>query len=193
MRYVVKAKHVLALLTAITFAIAGFMLPTQRSLAAAKHLQVQTHDLTAIPVDASVIDGAVHPELVTDNAAYRLFFLYVAPASTDSDIEKTIQHLVLSQQAELKDIEEQFANQVLSDFRTQYDALVVTYNDAAIKALNTSTRNDTTALKKFLDSRDQLVDQTRARLSSGVSQNALLKLHEHVQREKSRMRVAVEE
>ena len=193
MRHELKTKHVLTLLTVVAFLVAAVCItPGHHSYAATGH-QAPTHDMAAMATNAPFIDGATHAELVTDNAAYRLFFLSVAPSNKDSNVERTRQHLVLSQHAGLSSIEEQFTQQILSDFRTQYDALVEAYNAAAIKALDSNVPNDTAALKKFLTSRDQLVDFTRARLSSGLSPNAQSTLDKHVQREKPRMHVAVEQ
>lgn len=173
---------------AVVILAGSLILPSQHSQAA----QPQAHDMSTMAVNAPVIDGSVHPELITDNAAYRLFLLSVVPSSKNSDNEKTRQHLVLSQQAGLNSVEELFTQQILTDFRAQYDSLVATYNAAAVKALNENGSVDTAALHKFLAARDQLVEHTRARLASGLSANTQSSLHKHVQSEKSRMRVVVE-
>ena len=186
-----KFKHVLIFAVTLLTVIAVGVFPTQHTTAASAKAQ-QTHDMSAMSTNASVIDGSIHPEQVTDNAAYRLFFLSVAPSTADSPVEQTRKHRVLSEHAKLSALEELYTQQVLSDFKTEYDALVATYNEAAIKASNTSNPNDATALKTFLASRDQLVDHTRARLSTGFSAKGLGSLHAHVQREKSNMHVAVE-
>jgi len=160
--------------------------PSTRQLSE-RHVHAQLQNNTP----TNLVIGRENPELVSDSAAYRLFFLAVSTTSDSTPEDVQRQRDILSQRASFNDEEILFANQALTDFRTQFDQLTATYNTAAIAALN----NNQTAyadLKVFLAKRDALVQSTREKLATGVSSNSLLNLHAHVQREKSNMTVALD-
>lgn len=135
----------------------------------------------------AVIDGAAHPELVTDNAAYRLFFLYLTDPKTDDSHQQN----VLTRYAKLNSTEASTAKQILADFRAKYDALLNTYNTAAIAASQHNAEAPE-ALKTFLTGRDRLVESTRIQLLLNLSNNGFSGLNTHIQHEKTRMKIAVE-
>jgi hypothetical protein len=54
----------------------------------ASYSQAQTNPHQHDAVAPVVIDGAVHPELIPDSAAYRLYFLALSTGSNPSDEER---------------------------------------------------------------------------------------------------------
>jgi hypothetical protein len=138
-----------------------------------------------------MIDGSVHPEMISDTAAYRLFFLAFSTLPNATSPETERQRDALSRNAHFNEAELQFASQALTDFRIQFDQLIATYNVAAEAAIN---KNQTaySDLSLFLAKRDALVQVTRDNLATGISPNTLSNLQTYVQREKSRMKVAID-
>jgi hypothetical protein len=134
------------------------------------------------------IDGAVHPELIHDKDAYRLFFL-AAVTKDDTPEEKDRQRSMLSP-AKFNGKEVGAATAILSGFKSQYDKIVEEYNAAA----ESSVTHGTVApdLKLLLRNIDALVLVTKANLEASISTGATSRLLAHIQREKSKMKVAVE-
>ena len=129
----------------------------------------------------TVIDGAVHPELIPDSVAYRLYLISVSTAQNPSEAEQQRQRRQLVKTG-LADTDQQLLVGVLSYFRAQYDALVTEYNDSA-KAGNAP---DVHSLLKGID---DLVQSTRDTISVRLSSRGAAKLHAFVVSEKKNMKV----
>lgn len=147
---------------------------------------IQTHDHAAS--DQNMIDGSLHPELILDKDAYRLFFLVAAtgPAATTEEINH--QRAVLAP-AHLSETELLSANIILTDFKLQYEQAVQKYNASAEAALANNTAVD---IKPFLAERDALVQSVKFSLGTALSPESVARLNQHVQKEKSKMKVAKE-
>jgi hypothetical protein len=179
-------KHVrnyLILLVVLAAAVSVAFLASQT---AAVSQEIQVHDHTTR--NANVIDGSLHPELIQDKDAYRLFFLVAAsgPAATTDEINH--QRAVLAP-AGLSDTELLSANITLTDFKMQYEQAVQKYNASAEAAHANNTEAD---VKPFLAERDALVQLVRFRLGTALSPESVVRLDRHVQHEKSKMKVAKE-
>jgi hypothetical protein len=132
----------------------------------------------------NLIDGAVHPELISDSIAYRLYLVAVSTRPNPDEAEQTIQRVQVMRTG-LVDTDQQTFISILSDFRANYDALVADYN-AAAKADNTTDVH--TLLKKL----DDLVQSTRDTIEVRLSARGAAKLHAFVVSEKKNMRTTEE-
>jgi len=134
----------------------------------------------------NMIDGAVHPEMIQDKDAYRLFFLTVA-------VDPTATAEVNRQRAFLSPILDQSqllaAQIILFDFKTRYQAAIAKYNASAKAAL---ANNKTQDIGAFLSERDDIVLSTKAAMEIALGQKAWAQFDAHVQKEKLRMKVAPE-
>src|SRR5258708_37750208 len=87
--------------------------------------QNQTHAHTV--AGPGVIDGAVHPDLIPDAVAYRLYLFTVSTGQNPTETEQSRQRAHLMKIG-LDDIDQQMLVSVLVAFRARYDALVAEYN-----------------------------------------------------------------
>jgi hypothetical protein len=134
---------------------------------------------------ANVIDGAVHPELIPDAVAYRLYLVTVSTGPNPTETEQERQHSHLSQTG-LDDIDQRMLVIVLSDFKAKYDALVAEYNDSARAAL---AHNESTDVHVLLNKLDALVQSTRDTISVRLTSRGAAQVHSHVLSEKKNMKV----
>jgi hypothetical protein len=148
----------------------------------AQNFPPHQHDVAA----ADVIDGSVHPELIPDAVAYRLYLVAVSAGPAALPDERARQHSNL-QRAGLSDEDIQSAAIVLANFKTQYSALIDQYNQTAeaTKSLD--------GMPLFLAKRDALVQATRDALKSSLTPRGMAGLHVSIQREKAKMKVAAQE
>lgn len=135
----------------------------------------------------NLIDGAVHPELIPDSVAYRLYFAVVSESPSPLPNEARRQHAHLSK-AGLAEQDIQAASKVLANFKLAYAALIYTYNHSP-EVLN----NTNNGLQLFLAKRDALVQETRNALQAALSPAGMALLDDHIQREKAHMKVAAKE
>jgi hypothetical protein len=138
---------------------------------------------------AGMIDGSKNPEQIADSTAYRLFLLTVAETSSPTD-ERKARQLAFLKQAGLDDNDTKAAIPILANFKAQYADLIKQYNQSVDAANKNGTAPD---IVTFLRQRDQLVQSTRDALNQGVSLNGMLNVHAHVQRQKSKMKIAAKE
>jgi hypothetical protein len=139
------------------------------------------HAVTA----TDTIDGAVHPELIPESLAYRLYFVAVSTGPNPTDTERKRQQLFLSKIG-LEENDHQILVSVLSDFKTKYDALVSAYNESAKAAL---AQNQFADIAGFMKTLEGLVQSTRDRLAVQLSTRSLSQLHTFVMSEKKNMKV----
>lgn len=132
-----------------------------------------------------LIDGAVHPELVPDSVAYRLYLVAVSidRSPTEAAQDKQRAHLA---KAGLGQTDQQTLVGILSDFRGRYDALVNEYNESAKAAL---ARNEMTDVHSLLKKLDDLVQSTRDTISARLSSRGAARLHSFVVSEKKNMKM----
>lgn len=135
----------------------------------------------------NLIDGAVHPELIPDSTAYRLYFITVAENPTPLPHEAQRQHAHLSR-AGLNEADIQAASKVLANFKLAYAALIDEYNNSPEVRNNT---NDGITL--FLSKRDALVQETRTMLNGALTPQGMANFHANIQQEKANMKIAASE
>jgi hypothetical protein len=121
--------------------------------------------------------------LIPDTLAYRLYFIAVTSLPT------TPANL---QQAQLKSaglppVDIQAATKVLADFRTAYDSLSNSYNQAVQASDTTGVQPDANL---FAAQRDTLVANARAALQKALSPSGMQKFDAYVQGEKTRMKTS---
>lgn len=115
----------------------------------------QAHDHPIVPSDA--VDGKVHPELIKDKDAYRLFFL-VASTRDDSPQELARQRALLG----FLNLDEKSllaVNVILKNFQAMHDQTVQDFNGH-------SSESQSSRLRPFIQQRDGIVAQTRTQLES---------------------------
>lgn len=136
----------------------------------------------------TLIDGAVHPELIPDSIAYRLYLVAVSTGQNPTEAEQKSQRTHIMRTG-LVDTDQQLFISILSDFRAKYDALVAEYNDAAKAA---AAHNETTDVHTLLTRIDALVQSTRDTISMRLSSRGAAKLHTFVVSEKKNMKMTEE-
>jgi hypothetical protein len=166
-------------LLAVTFLFAGILLAQTNNNAIHDHSQGD---------DASQIDGAVHPELISDSTAYRLYFLSVAETPNPTAKAKTRQ-LAHLRRTRLDDDDLQILTSTLENFKLQYASLIEKYNR---EAEIIDAKGGTPDIHAFLIQRDALVQSTRDYLKRTLSFAGSAHLEEHVQAEKRNMKVGKE-
>jgi hypothetical protein len=135
-----------------------------------------------------VIDGAVHPELIPDSTAYRLYFVAVSTGPTPTDEDRKRQQAHLGKVG----LQEQDLNMLIStltEFRTKRDALVTQYNQAAQAA---AARNEASDISSLLQQLDGLVQSIRDTLKVRLSPQGMTQFDAFVQSEKTHMKVHAE-
>jgi hypothetical protein len=139
--------------------------------------------------DAEMIDGSVHPELIPDLTAYRLYLVAISemPNPTDEQNKRQLAHLgkIGFGTSDLKS-----AITVFTDFKVQYTALIANYNASTEAALRVGA---TTDVKAFLAQRDELVQVTRDKLKALITPEGMARMDKQVQSEKKQMRVSAKE
>jgi len=129
---------------------------------------------------SEVIDGSVHPELIPDATAYRLWFIASSEFPNATPAEQMRQKAHLGR-AGLSDTDIQAAAGVLASFKVQYSQLIAHYNES-----------DTKDLGALIHNREGLVQATRDSLRVVLTPEGMAKIDAHVQREKRLMKVAKE-
>jgi hypothetical protein len=121
---------------------------------------------------SNIVDGAVHPELIPDSAAYRLYFVAVSemPNPLGEAQKRQLAHLG---RIGLEDKDLQVLTEILNDFKAQYSELIAEYNASATIANRAGAQPD---LAGFMDRRDALVQSVRDKLKEKLSAQGLLSL-----------------
>ena len=147
----------------------------------------QVHDHTTSPT--TIIDGASHPEMIPEVAAFRLYFLAVSefPNATPDQKRRQQSHLSLIG-LDTADLVALVAT--LESFKVQYDSITKAYNARAEAALARGALVDTDA---FWVERNQVVHRTRAILQQQLTTRGMQLLNAHIQVEKARMKVPAKE
>lgn len=136
-----------------------------------------------------IIDGAVHPELIPDSTAYRLYFLVVSE-KPNPPAEAKRRQLAHLQMLRLDNEDLQILITELENFKVHYTQMIDLYNAEATAALASGSQTNQPA---FLVQRDSLVDATREKLKSRLSPDGLNRLELYVQNEKRNMSLTIEE
>jgi|SRR5580658_1050847 hypothetical protein len=136
---------------------------------------------------ADVIDGSVHPELIPDAVAWRLYLLAVSENPSPLPNESRRQHAHL-QKAGLGEQDINATAPILANFKTAYATMIDSYNHSPEVLNNT---ND--GLPLFLAKRDALVQATRDALKATLTPKGMSNLQAQIQKEKATMRVAAKE
>jgi hypothetical protein len=144
------------------------------------------HPATATTTD--MIDGSVHPEMIQDKDAYRLFLQAAALGPNPTTQEKNRQRAILAP-AKLSETELAYASKTLGEFKAEYEAAVQRWNTLAEAANASDTLPD---IKPFLLERDAIVQTARQKLEGVISPQSMARFHAYVQGEKSKMKVAKE-
>lgn len=138
---------------------------------------------------SNIVDGRVHPELIPDAAAYRLYFVAVSemPNPTGEAQRRQLSHLG---RIGLSDSDLNALIDALNKFKAQYSELIAEYNASATIADAGGAQPD---LASFMARRDALVQSVRDQLKEKLSARGIIQLDAHIQTEKKRMKVAVKE
>lgn len=161
----------------ITCFAAAFLIP---SLVAQEHVHPGSGRSAGQPIHPpGTIDGRATPELIPDIVAYRLVLVAFAQPASATQKQKALQR---SQLAQFNMSEGEMAGfgSILENFHSGYRALIATQRPS----MSNSER------AAFFSSRDMIVNNALLRLSSTLSQNAMIRFRAFVLSEKARMTVA---
>ena len=145
-----------------------------------------SHVHTTTP--ANMIDGSVHPEMIQDKDAYRLFLQAAALGPNPTTEEKNRQRAILAP-AKLSEKELAYASKTLEEFKAEYEAAIQRWNTLAETANASDTLPD---IKPFLLELDAIVQTARQKLEGVISPQSMARFHAYLQGEKSKMKVAKE-
>jgi hypothetical protein len=133
--------------------------------------------------ESNMVDGSVHPELIPDSVAYRLYLLTVSLPLNPTDQDRKFQQAHLAK-TNLGQNDIQNLQIVLAEFRSEFEAWKNRFDAAATKQ---GSQFDPTP---FLQQRDDITQNTRTALAQSLSSDGLIRLNNHIQSEKKNMRVA---
>lgn len=131
-----------------------------------------------------MIDGSLHPELIPDATAYRLFFVAASLEATSQN--KLLWRKQLQQKLSIADSDLNSLIGALQVFRVRYDAYIRKYNDTTVLSSIVGQPPDYVALLK---ERDAVVQETRDKLTHALSSSGQVQLERLLQREKRHMRI----
>jgi hypothetical protein len=177
-----------ALLGSIALLLLLVLLPSRvvQGRSALPEQEVTPHEHTANP--ANIIDGSIHPEMIQDQEAFRLFFLAAATGTNPLPEEKERQRAVLAP-VRLSDDELAISSAVLANYKEQYEEAVQKYNDAVASARSPEQLPDG---KQLVAALDALAMAAKAKLESSISSESNLRLYGYVKSEKSKMQVSAQ-
>lgn len=135
---------------------------------------------------AGIVDGAVHPEMIPDSTAYRLYFIAVSEPPNAAPEQKNRQ-LAHIRRTRLTNTDCEALVGALADFKTQYTDLIDRYNETAEAATKAGVQPD---LQTFIQQREALVQATRDNLTMVLSPDGVSRLDSHVQKEKKGMKIS---
>jgi hypothetical protein len=167
----------------LMLAVASLLMPFSYAQSSTRPHQ---HSASASGV---VVDGAVHPELIPDSIAYRLYFLAVSTGVSASDEDRKQKQLYL-RKASLEEGDLNALTSTLTEFRTKFDSVVAQYNQSATAA---TARNEAPDIHGFLRQIDGLVQSTRNTLKARLSPQGMTQFDAFVRSEKTHMKVHGEE
>jgi uncharacterized protein YukE len=131
-----------------------------------------------------IIDGKLHPELIPDLQAYRMFFLAATPDNGDAkELAKQNAHI---SKVDVDASDTLALTSALNDFRQEYDSMVKEYNGSSVE----HHADDYAAFNQRVD---QLVQFTLDKLKAAMSAHAFAKFQAHVQKEKAGMQIITAE
>jgi len=130
---------------------------------------------------ADVIDGSLHPELIPDSIAFRLYLIALSEKDTTLTEPSEHQKVILGV-AGLDDADIKVAAGILRTFRQRLDAITETYNKAVI-----STNDSSSDRALFVSKREALVQTARDAFTASLSSRGAAFLNTHVKNEKARM------
>lgn len=137
---------------------------------------------------ANMIDGAKHPDLIPDSAAYRLFFIAASEFPNATEDRKKRQRAVLERTG-LKEEDLQALIKVLEAFKVQYAALTDRYNASEEAALRIGSSHS----MEFRPQRDKFVQTFQDNLAHFLTPDGVARLNGHIQSEKIHMKVSIRE
>jgi hypothetical protein len=158
-------------------------------LSALNPAEAQNASVVHQHIPAKMIDGAMHPELIPDLAAYRLYLVMVSKPPNLTDVQKRKQEAQLGK-INLQEPDKQALLAVLADFNYEYRNLIQTYNELATAAWAHGERSD---INPFRQQRDQLVQSTHDALKTKLTAAGWGRLDAFVLSEKKHMKISAQE
>jgi hypothetical protein len=134
----------------------------------------------------AMVDGSVHPELIPDLTAYRLWLVSVSRGSNPTENEVKHQSAQIAR-VRIGDEDRKTLISTLTTFRLQYQNLIQSFNAEATAAW---AKGDAPNVAAFQLRRDQLVQSIHDALKANLSANAWETLDGHIKGEKSQMKIS---
>jgi len=160
-------------------------------IVASTALQLVAQDVVGAHTDhvsasADIIDGSMHPELIPDSSAYRLWFSTVSLPPNATDEQRAIQGRLLSP-LQLNGSDYTTLTDLLATFNGRFELLIKAQADNARLA---STQLRSVDDSDFFSSRESLVSEIRQVMKSRLSVTAIKSIDEFVQGEKRNMKLS---
>ena len=162
-----------------------FLLTILLALTSFLTAQEVVHGASCTAAD-EIIDGAVHPELIPDSSAFRLWFSSVSLPENPTTDQQAIQRRQLSS-LRLDDGDFEVVTQSIAAFRKGFSALISEQNSRAEqdgRALRTTDNS------RFLADRDTLVISLINNLKAQLSPTGWATVSSHVTEEKKNMKLS---
>ena len=162
-----------------------FLLTILLALTSFLTAQEVVHGASCTAAD-EIIDGAVHPELIPDSSAFRLWFSSVSLPENQTTDQQAIQRRQLSS-LRLDDGDFEVVTQSIAAFRKGFSALISEQNSRAEqdgRALRTTDNS------RFLADRDTLVISLINNLKAQLSPTGWATVSSHVTEEKKNMKLS---
>ena len=173
----------LRMIVAVLLSLSTLTLFTLRTASPRAHIHPVTQEGTPM------IDGAVHPELIPDLLAYRLYFSSISVSGDALQADRIRQQSQLSQTG-LRNDDQEIIRSVVADFRSSYEAAITQYNQ---KASSVSGFNQASEIADLLKNLDDLVQSTRKSLTARLTPQGVAQLHAIVMAEKKNMQMQPED
>jgi hypothetical protein len=130
----------------------------------------------------------VHPELIPDLTAYRLWFVSVS-RGIDPTTDEVRHQSAQIDRVGIGDVDRKALISILTTFTLQYQALIQSFNAEATDAW---AKGEAPNVAAFQLQRDQLIQSIHDALKANLSAGAWAALDAHVKGEKSSMKISAE-
>lgn len=137
---------------------------------------------------SSIIDGSLHPELIPNLTAYRLWLVAVSAPPLPTDEQSKRQNAQLARVG-LQDSDRKKLIGILADFHAKYQALIQQYNVEATTEMARGEKPDVASMRL---QRDELVQSIHDQIKAVLTAEDWSRLDAHVQNEKRRMKIHLE-
>ena len=147
-------------------------------------LYAQTHDMSTMVTQPTMVDGSKHPELISDSFAYRNWFELAARSLSDPRHQDAVFNTT-----GLSKVDQAKLLQAVIWFKGEERDLADTYNAQAEAADSSSRPIDPAVVAQFWSDMIGLVERTKSMINHNLSAPGVTQLQNHIQARKAGMHV----